>query len=87
MLCISYGRFVSIEHQQRLDSQRCCLGKLPITMLNAKKSQGVIDAYLSTSGSNVENLASIAKVNLTWFLAEHNLPFATNEHLISLFIG
>lgn len=56
-------------------------------MLNAKKSQGVIDAYLPTSGSNVENLASIAKVNLTWFLAEHNLPFATKEHLISLFKG
>ena len=87
MLCISYGGFVSIEHQERLDSQRCCPRKLPITMLNAKKSQGVIDAYFPTSGSKVGNLASIAKVKLTWFLAEHNLLFATNEDLISLFKG
>ena len=52
MLYIPCCRSVSIEHQGKLDSQRHCLGKSNISMLNAKRSQGRTDTQFVTLGSN-----------------------------------
>ena len=50
-----------------------------------KKKQGRINTHFLPQGSNIEKQASIAGVKVVGFLAEHNLPFATANHLGPLF--
>ena len=73
--------FLQKEHQGKLDLQRHCHGKLHVNLLNAKKKQGPINTYFLPQGSNTEKQASIAEVKVVEFLAEHNLTFATADHL------
>ena len=53
-------RPVSMEHQGKLDSQRHCLGKSNIPMVNAKRFQGHTDAQFVTLDSNVGKEPKIA---------------------------
>ena len=75
-------RFTKI-YKDLLDLQRHCRGKAHTNMLNAKRKQGAINAHFFPQGSDIEKQTSIAEV--VGFLAEHNLPFATADHLGPLF--
>ena len=83
--CLLCDKSVSIEHQGKLDLQRYCRGKSHVNLLNAKRKQGPINTHFLPQGSNIEKQASIAEVKVVGFLAEHNLPFATADHLGPLF--
>ena len=87
LCCLLCDKSVSIEHQGKLDlqRQRHCLGKSHVNLLNAKRKQGPINTHFLPQVSNIEKQASIAEVNVVGFLAEHNLPFATADHLGPLF--
>ena len=79
--CLLRDKSVSIEHQGKLDSQRHCRGKSHVNLINAKRKQEPINTHFLPQGSNIEKQASIAEVKVVGFLAEHNLPFATADHL------
>ena len=76
---------VSTEHQGKLDLQRYCRGKAHTNMLNAKRKQGAVNTHFFPQGLDIEKQTSIAEVKVVRFLAEHNLPFATADHLGPLF--
>ena len=76
---------MTIEHQGKLDLTRHCRGKSHTTSVNSKRVQGPITAHFNPQGSTIEQQISIAEVKVTGFLAEHNLPFATADHLGPLF--
>ena len=79
--CLLWDKSVSIEHQGKLDLQRHCRWKSHDNLLNAKRKHGPIKTHFLLQGSNIEKQASIAEVKVAGFLAEHNLPFATADHL------
>ena len=83
--CLICEKSVSIEHQGRQDLQRNCRGKSYVNLLIVKRKQGPINTHFLPYGSNIEKQASIAEVKVVGFLAGHNLPFATADHLGPLF--
>ena len=82
LLC---DKSVSIEHQGKLDLQRHCREKSHVNSLNAKRKPGPINTHFLPQGSKIEKQACIAEVKVVGFLAEHNLTFATADHLGPLF--
>ena len=85
LYCLVCEKSVTIEHQGKLDLTRHCRGKSHTTSVNSKRVQGPITAHFNPQGSTIEQQISIAEVKVAGFLAEHNLPFATADHLGPLF--
>lgn len=85
LYCLLCEKSVVIEHQGKLDLTRHCRGKSHTAMMNAKRVQGSITSHFNPQSSDISKQISLAEVKVAGFLAEHNLPFATADHLGPLF--
>ena len=83
LYCLLCDKLVVIEHQGKLDLTRHCRGKSHTmnSMMNAKRAQGSITSHFNPQSSDINQQISLAEVKVAGFLAEHNLPFATADHL------
>ena len=79
--CLLCEKSVVIEHQGKLDLTRHCNGKSHTTMMNVKRAQSSITSHFNPKSSNINQQVNLAEVKVAGFLAEHNLPFATADHL------
>lgn len=85
LYCLICDKSVPVEHQGKADLDRHCDSKKHVDLLNSKRAQKSIKQHFVAVGSEVDKLVSAAEVKVTGFLAEHNLPLATADHLGPLF--
>ena len=80
LFCLICDKPIPVEHQGKADSDKQCTSKKHVDLCSK--------TYNTTFHSNGFRAGSShfsTKVKVTGFLAEHNLPFATTDHLVLLF--
>ena len=76
---------IPVEHQEKANLDRHWNSEKHIDLLNSKRDQRPITQLFVAVVSDVDRLVSTDEVKVNGFLAEHNLPFATADHLGPLF--
>ena len=82
--CQICNKDVSCSHGGSSDLVRHCASASHSQRLREKRKQPTISGFVTVKNSSVDEKARIAELKFTGFLAEHNLPLASADHLTSL---
>ena len=85
LFCLICDKSIPVEHQGIADLDRYFTLKKHGDLLNSKRAPRPITQLFVATGSDVDKIVRAAKVKVTGFLAEDNLPFTTADHLAPLF--
>ena len=85
LFCLICNKSIPVKHQGKANLDSHCTSKKHLDLLNSKRVQRPITPHFVAVGSDLDKPVSAAKVTVTGFLAKHNPPFATADHLAPLF--
>ena len=83
--CLVCEKVVNIDHQGRGDLMRHMDGVVHKKSLDSKRNQPRLSDVFMKKNDPIEKQVQYAEVKVSGFLAEHNLPLATADHLTHLF--
>ena len=82
--CQVCNKDVSCSHGGSSDLVRHCASVTHNNRLKEKRQQPTIAGFAMVKNSSLDEQTRIAEIKLTGFLAEHNLPMASADHLTAL---
>ena len=74
------NKSINIEHQGQTDVTRHVKGNAHKKLVESKRNQRGIDSIFMNQSGPLDMQVRRAKVKITGFIAEHNVPIAVADH-------
>ena len=84
VFCLICRKTISIAHQGEKDLKRHCDGSTHSNKVSTARLHKDIRSTTYKKDSDTDKMARLAEVRFTGFLATHNLPIASADHLAHL---